>query len=135
MNRRFYITGMDVAHNNRDLFHTMAGAHYLCLYNPSEPGAKEKWEAGGKPVLLNVTFRLQAHADRWHEHPDVAILPDRLEEGNDTLKSHLDRPTRRLKQQHLDHLAAIGVKNSHTVLDLEREAVKRNRSMKLRSVL
>lgn len=133
--RRYYVTRLDVAHQHRDLFNTMAGAHYLCLYDPAKPGAKEAWEAAGKPVLMNATFRLEAHADRWHEHPDVAILPDHVEEGTHTLESHLVRPTRKLTTQHIGHLASIGITGGHTVIDLEREAVKRNRSMKLRSVL
>lgn len=133
--RRYYMTTLDTFLAQRDLFHNMAGAHALHLYDATASGAREAWEAAGKPVLVNATFRLEAHADRWHAHPEVAILPDYAEEGTHPLKSHLARPTRKLKQVHLDHLGAIGITGDHTVLDLEQRAHALMPSMKLRSVL
>lgn len=133
--RRYYIAPLDVVLEHRDVFHNLAGTHYLCLYHPAKPGAKEEWEAAGRHVLLNATFRMEAHADRWHAHEAVAILPDYSEEGTQPLKSHLARPTRKLKQKHIDHLSAIGVAGDHTVLDVEQKAHALMPSMKLRSVL
>src|SRR4051812_16677351 len=117
--RRYYIAPLDAVHEQRDLFHNLAGTHYLHLYDPTKPGAKEAWEAAGRPVLVNATFRHEAHADRWHAHEQVAILPDYAEEGNDQLQAHVGRQYRKVHQKHVDHLGAIGIAGHHTVLDLE----------------
>lgn len=133
--RRFYVTSFDAMHASRDLFHGKAGTAYLCLYDPTKPGAREQWEAVGKPVLVNATFSSEAAQDRFHDHPDVAILPHPVHEGNHQLRQHLTKSDRKFKKHHLDALSSIGVQENHSVLDLEGFAVARNKGMKLRALL
>jgi hypothetical protein len=135
LRRRYYICGEDLVHEHLDLFYTGAGITWLPLYDPPVPGDLERWTAAGKPVLLNALFRHEVHQDRWHDHPEVAILPHPVYEGAVQLADHIGKPGRKFEAKHLAHLAALGIAGEHTVLDLEQKALARNRGMRLRSVL
>lgn len=135
LQRRYYVVSEDVVEAHRDLFHAAAGITWLPLYDASVPGDRERWEAAGKPVLLNAIFRHEILQDRWHSHPEVAILPHPLYEGNHPLQSHVGKPNRKLASHHIAALGTLGVTGEHTVLELEEKALARNRGMKLRAVL
>jgi hypothetical protein len=135
LQRRYYIASEDTVRGHLDLFHNAAGVTWLPLYDAAVPGDRERWTAAGKPVLINAVFRHEVLEDRWHDHPDVAILPHPVYEGAKPLQEHVGKPGCKFQARHIGQLANLGIQGHHTVLDLETNAAARNRGMRLRSVL
>jgi hypothetical protein len=118
--RRFYVAPMAVVEEHRELMGS-GRARYIKLDETH--------------ALVSVNLASETAEDRWHSHPEVAILPDPVFEGNDKIKAHLAKPSRKLRQHHVNALAKIGFGDTDSVLDLEAHATKINRGMKLRSIL
>lgn len=119
--RRFYVTTFEVMHAHADIM-AKARASYL--------------ELSSGMVLVSANLFSEAHEEKWHGHPEVAILPDPVFEGGEMLKSHVGKSEgRSFKQKHLTALASVGALENEGVLDLEARVMKLNTSMRLRSIL
>lgn len=150
--RRFYVAPHDVWHANIDNFHPQIGSHCLHLIDYTsqdnaelmhkDPAAWEAlpevkaWRAKGSPLLISTSVEHSEWCeDQWHGHPDVAVLPHPTFEGTDPMSKHIGSATKKIKQEHLDHLSVLGVKPNHTVWDIHDLASKRMPNCKLRAVL
>lgn len=173
--RRLYVCPYITIHDNSDLFGGI-GAHYVDLIAPmSEYNVNLKrhwdhnhtdnaewralpevaaWIATGGLVVAQATVDHNEYCeDKWHSHPDVAVLPHPTFEGNDPISKHIivraavtkgskqpgavlsGSPTKKIEQKHLDALAVLGVVPTDTVWYISDKAAARIASVKLRAVL
>jgi hypothetical protein len=105
------------------------------LYDPTDPNGLTQWVLDGRPVLVQGEFANEWAEDQFHNHPDVAILPNPQFEAQDNLQKHVGSPAKKLKQKHLDRLATIGVRGTHTVHEVAAQAAKTNPQMRLRGYI
>jgi hypothetical protein len=92
----------------------------------------------GDFLLMVTGFDNERHEDWFHNHPDVAILPNPTLDGNIPLTQHIGRPLYKFVQHHLDAITAhpeIGAVPGDTVLTLWKKASAINGNFKLRNVL
>jgi hypothetical protein len=150
--RRLYVAPVEVMLAHKDIFHPAIGAHGLHLItytNPlsnrlmhSDPAVWEalpeviEWRANGSPVLVSTSLEHSESAeDKWHSHPEVAILPHPVFEGKDKLVQHKDSTTKKLKQKHLDALAKKGITENDTVWEVSDKAKAMQPQCCLRAIL
>lgn len=131
--RRLYVMPLDVYKQHAG--NMTRGSHWLGLYDPSTPNAVAGWQAAGSPVLVNCEFSNEYHEDRFHEHPDVAVLPSPQFEPTDQLKKHVGSQPKKFKAKHAQHLAAIGVADTDTIWDVSTKAARHNPNMKIRGYI
>src|SRR5678809_968063 len=106
--KKLYVAQKTTVLANKNMFHPATGFHYVDL-----PGGQ---------VLLSAEFQNEDLEENWNAIADVAALPDPIFEGKMTVKDQKDDTKRKFSKAHSDALAAIGVIDTDTVLDVSRKA-------------
>lgn len=112
--RRLYIAPLCAFKAHKDSFHPRTGAHYLTLHKDDRH----------QYVLVSADFQWEGPEEAWHQNPDVAILPDPTFEGKEPIHKFCGCPVKKIQQHHLDGLAALGVVEGDTVIDVSNKAKK-----------
>lgn len=110
-----------------DIFHPAFGSHYLDLAQP-----------GGMILLVTDVSHDERVEDLFHGHPDVAVLPHPVTQGNVKLKDHMASAAHKYTQEHHEALKGcphLDVNDTDTVLDLHRKAGSVHPLMALRNRL
>jgi hypothetical protein len=109
------------------IFSQKMGSHYIDLPNGL--------------ILMTTAFdpsETQEFESYFHNHPDVAVMPNPTTMGLVKLTDHIGDPVH--KYQHLHHLALLDLPGldlhpDDTVIDLHRKAARLNPALRLRNML
>lgn len=137
--RRLYVCPKSVWKQHLDCFHPAIGSHYIDLGDPDDPDGL---------ILISTDFMSEAGEDKWHEHPEVAVLPDATFEGTTTV-DELNQESKyakvkgdkhphalkKVKQKHVDALKKIGVTETDTILDISNKAKKIHPLVKIKHTI
>lgn len=107
------------------LFHPMLGSHYIDLPN-------------GMVLMMTSFDHNERSEDIFHAHPQVAILPHPVRDGNKPLKNHIGAPGYKFEQHHLDALTGhpdLGILPTDSVLDVARKASATHSEVRFRNAL
>lgn len=121
--RKLYVCaqGVWLKHHRSGVFHPMTGSDYIDLPDGM--------------VLLSAGFSRASSEESFASDPDVAALPDPIFEGSVKMKDYKDNPVKTYKDKHHQALAAIGVGDSDTVLDVSKKAQAICKSVCIRHIL
>lgn len=151
--RRLYVAPHGVWLQHIDFFCPRIGSHYVDLIaytgDPTHYALKHSnnaawlalpsvaaWVAAGMPILISTSLSHSEYSEeKWHSHPEVAILPHPTFEGTDKLSKHVGNVVKKLKQKHMDALNTVGVLDTHTVFDVADKAKAIHPLVKLSSTL
>ena len=106
---KLYVLPESVALEFVDQYDPRTGAHWI----PLSDGL----------VLMAADFGHEHNEERFLDHPEVAILPDPVFEGNKTLKVAKGEVGKKMKDIHITALGnKLGLTDNATVVDISKAA-------------
>ncbi|HWR37693.1 MAG TPA: hypothetical protein VN622_17660 [Clostridia bacterium] len=134
--RRMYVVSKKVWLEHAETFHPTIGSHFIDLEFEDKRHGHEQED---QMILVSIAFASEGAEDKWHGHPDVAILPHPTHEGMTKIKDAKAHPAKKMKQSHVDALkkhSKLGFdEQNDTILDLSEKAKKIHPECCIRNVL